>query len=207
MATEVKFLLPNYIAKGATGGLLLGDFNNWNLELGFPLTQTEDGSLTVTISLQPGQTYQYRYFLSDGRWENDDSAKYYATAEGMYVENCVVEVFEDVIETAAPVKKVAVKKTSPKKTVKAAKPSAEKEDLAKIEGIGKQIATLLNKNGVLTYAQLAKSTAKKLKEILETGGAKFNVHDPASWPKQAKLAAAGKWEELEKLQGELKGGK
>ena len=33
------------------------------------------------------------------------------------------------------------------------------------------------------------------------------MHDPATWAKQAKLAADAKWEELESLQDSLKGGK
>ncbi|MCP9750367.1 DUF4332 domain-containing protein [Ferruginibacter sp. HRS2-29] len=213
MSTQVTFLLPNYIVQHATGGLLLGDFNNWNAELGFPLELTEDGSLQTTISLQPGQTYQYRYLLNDGRWENDDRAHSYSAAEGMFIENCVIHVTEQaetvtdtpVIKKATPKKAVAKKAAPAKKATPA--PSVEKADLTKIEGIGKQIATLLNKNGILTYSQLSKASAKKLKEILDAAGPKFNVHVPASWPKQAKLAAAAKWEELETLQKELKGGK
>jgi hypothetical protein len=33
------------------------------------------------------------------------------------------------------------------------------------------------------------------------------MHDPATWPKQAQLAADGQWEALETYQDELKGGK
>jgi hypothetical protein len=33
------------------------------------------------------------------------------------------------------------------------------------------------------------------------------MHTPTTWPQQAKLAADGKWDELKKLQDELKGGK
>jgi hypothetical protein len=33
------------------------------------------------------------------------------------------------------------------------------------------------------------------------------MHNPGSWPKQAKLAAEAKWEDLELLQNHLKGGK
>ncbi len=59
----------------------------------------------------------------------------------------------------------------------------------------------------MTFKDLSKISVKKLKGILEAAGSKFQVHDPASWPKQAKLAAAAKWEELEELQKELTGGK
>jgi len=33
------------------------------------------------------------------------------------------------------------------------------------------------------------------------------MHDPGSWPRQSRLAADGKWNELEKLQDELDGGR
>jgi hypothetical protein len=33
------------------------------------------------------------------------------------------------------------------------------------------------------------------------------VHIPATWPKQAEMAAAGKWDELKAWQDELDGGK
>ncbi|HMW27264.1 MAG TPA: glycoside hydrolase family 13, partial [Ferruginibacter sp.] len=65
---------------------------------------------------------------------------------------------------------------------------------------------LLGKNEIVTYQQLAKTTAKKLKAILGEAGAKYNMHDPSTWPRQAKLAAAGKWDELKAWQDELKGG-
>ena len=97
-------------------------------------------------------------------------------------------------------------KTATKTTKKVAK-KAIKDDLKKIEGIGPKIASLLNDAGINTFAQLSKASNKKLKGILEAAGSRFRMHDPGSWPKQAKLAAGGKWEELKKLQDELDGGK
>lgn len=128
---------------------------------------------------------------------------------GNYVENSVVEV----PETAT--KKPAVKKpgtaNNPKTTAskKAAleKVAAVADDLGKIEGIGKKIAILLKKQGIVTFKDLSKSTVKNLKAILEAAGNQYSMHNPTSWPKQAKLAAAAKWDELQTLQGELKGGK
>ena len=84
---------------------------------------------------------------------------------------------------------------------------AHGDDLTKIEGIGPAIAKLLHAAGIETYEDLGKASKKKLEEVLEGGGAKFNVADPTSWPKQAKLAAKGDWAALEKLQGELTGGR
>ena len=43
--------------------------------------------------------------------------------------------------------------------------------------------------------------------ILDAAGPSFQIHDPGTWPAQARLADQGKWEELKQLQDELKGGK
>ena len=89
-----------------------------------------------------------------------------------------------------------------------AKTSAKKEDdLAKIEGIGPKAAEALQEAGIKTFAKLSKSTPEELKEILEKSGGHFNALDPATWPEQAELAAAGKWDELKELQDKLTGGK
>jgi len=51
---------------------------------------------------------------------------------------------------------------------------------------------------------LAKTKPAKISEIIaEVRG----NHVTDTWPKQAKLAADGKWEELKKWQDELDGGK
>ena len=89
---KVTFLLPNYIVRDAEGGLLLGDFNNWNTERGIQLHKNENGDLTVTVELISGESYQYRYLLSDGRWENDDRAHSYELGGTQDVENCVIFV-------------------------------------------------------------------------------------------------------------------
>mgnify|MGYP001457227878 CR=1 FL=1 len=42
---------------------------------------------------------------------------------------------------------------------------------------------------------------------MDAAGSIYKTMDEGSWPKQAALAAEGKWEELETLQDELVGGK
>jgi predicted flap endonuclease-1-like 5' DNA nuclease len=100
-----------------------------------------------------------------------------------------------------------VAKPKKDKKEKAAKAEPAADDLTRIEGIGKKIAELLAGEKIETFKDLSKASAKKLKGILDAAGSKFNTHNPASWPKQAKLAAAGKWEELAELQKELLAGK
>ena len=99
------------------------------------------------------------------------------------------------------------KKSAPKKEAKpaAAKKSTSKgDDLKKIEGIGPKIAETLVEAGISTFAELAKTEASKISEII--AGVRGN-HVTDTWPAQAKLAADGKWDELKKWQDELDGGK
>ena len=103
-------------------------------------------------------------------------------------------------EAAAPKAKPAAKKeAAPKKTAK-----AKADDLKKIEGIGPKIAETLGNAGIVTFAELAKTDAAKIAEIIS--GVRGN-HVTDTWPAQAKLAADGKWDELKKWQDELDGGK
>jgi predicted flap endonuclease-1-like 5' DNA nuclease len=81
------------------------------------------------------------------------------------------------------------------------------DDLTRIEGIGPKIQGLLNDAGIRTWGQLATTPADRLKNILHLAGEKFQMHDPSSWPDQAKLAAEGRWEELDELQDILQGGR
>jgi Glycogen recognition site of AMP-activated protein kinase len=129
MAQKITFTLSAEIADNATSGILLGDFNNWDFEQGIALKQQKDGSLKTTVSLESG-TYQYRYFLSDGRWVNDGNADAYVYSEEFFVDNCLINVPSEtpkatkakketpapVIEVAAPVatKKAATKKATAK---------------------------------------------------------------------------------------------
>ena len=202
MEKKVTFLLSAEIVGEATSAMLLGEFNNWDANNGITLKKQKDGSLKATASLEAGRTYQYRYLLNDGRWVNDERAENYVHANGFAVENCVITVVEEA-EVAKPKKE----KKATAKAEKAEKTETATDDLAKIEGIGKKIAELLVAENIVSFKDLSKASAKKLKGILEAAGSKFKMHDPTSWPKQAKLAAAGKWAELEELQKELVGGK
>ncbi len=198
MATKVTFTLSADVVADETECLLLGEFNNWDQANGISLKKQKDGSLKAIASLEAGKTYQYRYLLSDGRWVNDDKAATFAFAHEFAVENCVITV-PAVEPKEVKAKKAPVKKAEPKVITA--------DDLTKIEGIGKKINELLAAENIVSFKELSKLSAKKLKAILEAAGTKFAMHNPTSWPKQAKLAAAGKWDELATLQKELVAGK
>ena len=81
----------------------------------------------------------------------------------------------------------------------------EPDDLKVIEGIGPKIAGLLNKSGIVTFTQLASTKVIILESILKE--ANLRISNPSTWPDQAALAAEDKWDELQKLQDELLGGR
>jgi|GEM_PF-4704215 len=83
----------------------------------------------------------------------------------------------------------------------------KRDDLKVVEGIGPKIEELLNNAGIYSFEQLANARYERLKTILEEAGPRFQMHDPASWPEQSKLAADNKWEELKALQEKLNAGR
>ncbi len=85
---------------------------------------------------------------------------------------------------------------------------AEPDDLTRLEGIGPKIAAVLQAAGITTFAQLADSEVDQIKQILEGSDPRLaRLADPSTWPRQARLAATGKWEALERWQERLKRGK
>ena len=114
-------------------------------------------------------------------------------------------------ETTAKAKPAAKKeaaKTAEKPAAKKAAPktSTAKDDLTKIEGIGPKAAEALVAAGLATFADVAKAKVPAIQTILDEADGKFGAMKPDSWPKQAKLAADGKWDELKTWQDEMDGG-
>ncbi|GGE26263.1 50S ribosomal protein L17 [Sphingobacterium cellulitidis] len=132
-------------------------------------------------------------------------------AEMAFIE--LVDYNEIYGKTAQTEKKSTRRRGSSKKkattTTESKEAKAEKagDDLTIVEGVGPKIAEVLAAAGIATYADLAKTDAEKVKEILTEAGSNFNTADPTTWAEQAQLAADGKFEELEKLKAELDGGK
>ena len=84
-----------------------------------------------------------------------------------------------------------------------ANPSAD--DLIRIEGIGPRVAQVLNGAGITTFEALANANPQDVQRVLDEAG--LQMMTPEGWIEQARLAASGDWDGLERLQGELKGGR
>lgn len=105
---------------------------------------------------------------------------------------------------ASGAKKATKKAAAPKAAAK--KATTKGDDLTKVEGIGPKIAEALAAAGLVSFADVAKSTPEAIKEIL-SAHPRLASKDATTWCKQADLAANGKWDELKKWQDELDGGK
>jgi len=141
-----------------------------------------------------------------------------AAAEPVVEESPVVEAAQVVAEEAvaeAPAAMAMAAETSEEaddaapaeKKKAAAKKEPKLNDLKIIEGVGPKIEQLLKENGINTWEDLANASADRLKEILDAAGSRYQIHDPSTWPAQARFAAAGQWDDLKDYQEMLIGGR
>jgi predicted flap endonuclease-1-like 5' DNA nuclease len=83
----------------------------------------------------------------------------------------------------------------------------KEDDLKLVEGIGPKIEGLFHNYDIKTWYALSKTPVAKCREVLDSGGDRYQVHDPSSWPMQARMAYEGKWKALARWQEEHKRGK
>lgn len=83
----------------------------------------------------------------------------------------------------------------------------KEDDLTVVEGIGPKIQGLFHDHDVKTWKALSECSLDKCQAVLDSGGERYKIHKPGTWPKQAQLAYEGKWEALLKWQDQLDGGK
>ena len=81
-AVDVAFSLPADVDAGRVA--LCGDFNDWSAEA-TALERGDDGTWQVSVPLEPGRSYRYRYLLDGERWENGRPAAMSRTPTGMSI--------------------------------------------------------------------------------------------------------------------------
>lgn len=75
--------------------LLVGEFNDWDMGAAVPLVRNKKGVYRVTVDLEPGRDYQFRYLVNGERWCNDWHADGYV-ANSLGADNCIVSTTGDV---------------------------------------------------------------------------------------------------------------
>lgn len=200
---SVSFSLPIEAAAHAKDVRVVGDFNNWSWEQGLRMKAGKK-AFTAKIDLDRGRRYEFRYLIDQLRWENDWEADDYVSAPFEGIDNSVIDLTATGAATSAA--KPAASKTS-STAAKPRKSRAKKRDLTIIEGIGPKIMKLLGEAGIQSFQDLAAAPVPTLEEVLAKAGPRYRMHKPDTWPQQAQLAVAGKWDELATWQKELKGGR
>ena len=106
---------------------LCGEFNEWSNDA-HPMQRRDDGGFTLTLELEPGRAYRFRYLLDGERWENDWAADDYVPNEYGGDDSLVDLTHVDGAEPP-PVKKAAKKAAGATKAPakKAAKKAADGE--------------------------------------------------------------------------------
>ncbi len=72
--TKVTFTLPDSIK--AENAFLVGDFNNWD-EKATPMKKQKVGTFAITLELEKGREFQFRYLVNGTEWHNDWHADRY----------------------------------------------------------------------------------------------------------------------------------
>jgi len=131
------------LAADAQSAALVGDFNLWNPAV-TPLERTEDGAFGVTLALEAGRPYRFRYLVDGEQWLNDDTAdgwlpNQFGTAdsviaieapvqvEPVYVETVVVEPAPAAKKTRAAKPRATVATAAEKPAAKTVKPAASRK--------------------------------------------------------------------------------
>ncbi|SOD90105.1 hypothetical protein [Spirosoma fluviale] len=81
-----------------------------------------------------------------------------------------------------------------------------RDDLKEIAGINAKAEAILNGVGIHTFTQLANTPITTIRRVLAEHGPLIYTDDPVTWPKQAWLAAEGRWDELRAWQEQMRKG-
>jgi len=87
---KVSFKVSKELANGASKVNISGEFNNWS-ETADEMNALKDGSFSLSLDLESGRSYQFRYLLDGSIWVNDEAADHYQDS-GLNSQNAVIEL-------------------------------------------------------------------------------------------------------------------
>ena len=88
---KVTFCLSKEAARSANQVYIVGEFNGWNVRAA-PMKKLKNGNFTITLDLEAGREYQFRYLVDEKYWENDWCADNYVRSPFGTSDNSVVIV-------------------------------------------------------------------------------------------------------------------
>jgi len=80
------------------------------------------------------------------------------------------------------------------------------DDLTVVVGIGPAVQRLCEGVAIRTWWDLANTSIDDLKAMLGDAGPRFGMHDPTTWPLQARLLAEGRWAEFHAIEARVAAG-
>jgi 1,4-alpha-glucan branching enzyme len=110
--------------EGVSHLYLVGDFNDWSI-VSQPLTRGSEGAWVITLPLDGGRAYQFRYFDNNGHWHNDWQADAYVSNQ-FGGDNSLVQTYDDE-NGPAPAGAALVTSQAPKRRAAPRKKAAEGE--------------------------------------------------------------------------------
>ena len=97
---------------GARTAAVCGEWNDWSADAGV-MRRDAEGGFSLTVDLDAGRAYRFRYLLDGQRWDNDWAADTYVRND-FGGDDSVVDLTAPAAKKAkAPAKKDAVKKPVP----------------------------------------------------------------------------------------------
>jgi 1,4-alpha-glucan branching enzyme len=88
---KVTWAIDKKSANDAKSISLAGDFNEWSLEKNV-FTKLKNGSFKLTLELDKGTNYQFRYLMDDKSWVNEIEADAFVDNQLSNEENCVISL-------------------------------------------------------------------------------------------------------------------
>ena len=88
---KVTFRVSTQEALDAKAIFLVGEFNGWH-KTRTPMKPLKKGEFVLTLDLETGREYQFRYFFDRIIWKNDPEADRYVHSSYGDCDNSVVSV-------------------------------------------------------------------------------------------------------------------
>ncbi len=88
---KVTFTLPRHMTATSERVFLVGEFNGWDVHAQ-PMKHHKNGDFNLSVNLETGHEYQFRYLLDGTTWQNDEGADKYVRSSYGDCDNSVVVV-------------------------------------------------------------------------------------------------------------------
>jgi len=109
---------------GAQTAAVCGEWNDWSADADV-MRRDAEGRFSVTVDLEAGRAYRFRYLLDGQRWDNDWAADAYLP-NAFGGDDSVVDLTAQAEAVPPAAKKAPVKKAAPARAAKKTAASAAK---------------------------------------------------------------------------------